>query len=121
MDYDDNNIRCGVMNGTIPSTVVDSGWTSNVGTKDDPCKRTGVASNKVFILSGGQALATSEMATYPFNLLAPAPEVHITPGITSNSLLSTGKCADAGYITVFNKEQVKINNFNNFTITYRDH
>ena len=32
LDYDDDAIRCGIMNGTIPSTVADSGCTSNVGT-----------------------------------------------------------------------------------------
>ena len=117
LDYDDDNIRCGIMNGTIPSTVMDSGCTSNVGTENDPCKRTGVASNKVFILPGGQTLAASEMTTYPFNLRAPAADVHITPGITSNSLLSTGKCADADYITVFDKEQVIVYDVNDVTIS----
>jgi hypothetical protein len=43
--------------------------------------------------------------------------VHITPGITSNSLLSTGKCADANYITVFDKEQVNAYDVNNVTIS----
>ena len=38
LDYADNEMRCGVMNGTIPSTVADSGATSNVGTEDkNPC------------------------------------------------------------------------------------
>jgi hypothetical protein len=91
LDYDNNKICCGIMNGKISPTVMDSGCTSNVGTEDNPCKRTGITSNKVFIMPGGQALAASEMATYPFNLCAPASDVHITPGITSNSLLSTGK------------------------------
>ena len=98
-------------------TVMDSGCTSNVGTEDDPCKRTGVASNKVFILPGGQALTSFEMATYPFNLRAPAANVHITPGITSNSLLSTGKCANANYITVFDKQQVNVYDVNDVTIS----
>ncbi len=57
------------------------------------------------------------MATYPFKLRAPAADVHITPGITSNSLLSTGKCADANYITVFDKEQVNVYDVNDVTIS----
>ena len=105
LDFDDDKIRCGIMNGTIPSTVMDSGCTSNVGKENDPSKRTGVASNKVFILPNGQSIASTEMAEYPFNLRPPANDVHITPGITSNSLLSTGKLADADYITVFDNEQ----------------
>ena len=117
LDYDNDDLRCGIMKGTIPSTVMDSGCTSNVGTSNDPCQRTGVASNKVFILPSGQVLTASEMATYPFKLRAPAADVHITPGITSNSLLSTGKCADANYITVFDKEQVNVYNVNDVTIS----
>jgi hypothetical protein len=117
LDYNNDKIHCGIMNGTIPSTVMDSGCKSNLGTEDNPCKSTGVESKKVFILPGRQALAASKMATYPFNLCAPASNVHITPGITSNSLLSTGKCADANYITVFYKEQVNVYDVNDVTIT----
>ena len=117
LDFDDDKIRCGIMNGTIPSTVMDSGCTSNVGKKNDPSKRTGVASNKVFILPNGQSIASTEMATYPFNLRSPANDVHITPGITSNSLLSTGKLADADYITVFDKEQVNVYDVNDINVT----
>ncbi len=34
---DDDLLRCGMENGTIPSTVVDSGCTSGAGTSDNPC------------------------------------------------------------------------------------
>jgi len=117
IDYDDDEMRCGVLNGTIPSAVADSGASSNVGTKDDPCPRTGKPSNKVFILPGGQTVTATEMATYPFNVRAPASEIHITPGITSNSLLSTGKYAEADYITIFDKEQVNVYDVNDVAIT----
>ena len=117
IDYDDDEMRCGVLNGTIPSAVADSGASSNVGTKDDPCPRTGKPSNKVFILPGGQTVTATEMATYPFNVRAPASEIHITPGITSNSLLSTGKYAEADYITIFDKDQVNVYDVNDVAIT----
>jgi hypothetical protein len=57
------------------------------------------------------------MAKYPFKICQPASEVHITPGITSNSLLSTSKFAEADYNTVFNKEQVNIYDVNNVVIS----
>ncbi len=59
------------------------------------------------------------MAEYPFNVRAPANELHITPGVSQHSLLSTGKFANANYITVFDKEMVNIYNANNtiFTIS----
>ena len=117
LDYNDDEIRCGVMNGSIASTVADSGATSSVGTKNDPCKRTGQASNKVFILPGGQVAAAEAIATYPFAVRPEAAEVHITPDITSNSLLSTGKFADADYVTVFDKEQVNVYDVNDITIS----
>ena len=117
IDHDDEQMRCGVWTGTIPSTVVDSGATSSVGTADDKCRRTGRASNKVFILPGGQTVAASEVAEYPFKVREPASEVHITPDITSNSLMSTSKFADADYITVFDKDEVNIYDSNDVKIT----
>ena len=117
IDYDSNKMRCGVLNGSIPSAVADSGASSNVGTKDDPCPRTGIPSNKVFILPSGQTVASTEMATYPFTVRAPASKIHITPGITSNSLLSTSKYAEADYITIFDKEQVNVYDVNDVVIS----
>ena len=112
----DNEIKKGVLNGTIAYTVADSGATSNVGTADDPSQRTGKASEKVFILPGGQKAAATEIAEYPFPLRPPAAEVHITPDIVSNSLMSTGLLADANYISVFDKEEVNIYDANDVTI-----
>ena len=76
--YYDEEMRCGVLNGTIPSTVPDSGASSSIGTADDACRRTGLQSNKVFILPTGQAVAASEVAEYPFKVRNPASQVHIT-------------------------------------------
>ncbi len=57
------------------------------------------------------------MAKYPFDVRAPANERHITPGVSQHSLLSTGKFADANYITVFDKEMVNVYNANNTIFT----
>ncbi len=53
---------------------------------------------------------------YPFKVQEPAQELHITPGITKNLLLSTGKFAATNYITIFNKEEVNIYNANDIII-----
>ena len=37
IDYNNDEMRCGVLNGTIPSTVSDSGASSSIGTSDDAC------------------------------------------------------------------------------------
>ena len=105
------------MNGTIPSTVPDSGASSSIGTADDACRRTGLQSNKVFILPSGQAVAASEVAEYPFKVRNPASQVHITPGVTINSLMSTNQFAVADYITVFDKEEVNVYDANDVKIT----
>jgi hypothetical protein len=89
----DDILRSGMEDGSIPSTVADSACTSGVGTKDDPCPRTGRSSHKRFILPGGDIKQATEVAEYPFKVQDPAQELHITPGITKNLLLSTSKFA----------------------------
>jgi hypothetical protein len=59
----------------------------------------------------------TKIAEYPFKVRSPAQELHITPGITENSLLSTSKFAAANYITIFNKEEVNIYDANDTIIT----
>ena len=110
-------IREGIRNGTIASTVVDSGAASSIGTEDDPSKRTGRPSTKQFILPNGDTVPASEIAEYPFDVRRPAKEMHIMPGISQNSLLSTAKYADANYITVFEKDRVNVCDANNTKIT----
>ncbi len=114
---DDNLLQRGMENGPIPSMVVDSGCTLGVGTSDNPCRQTGWASKKKFILPGGKIVNATKIAEYPFKVRAPAQGLHITPGITKNSLLSTSKFADANYITIFDKEAVNIYDANETTIT----
>ncbi len=79
----------------------------------------GEVSNKQFILPSGDVIPATEMAEYPFNLRIPANELHITPGVSHHSLLSTGKFADANYSTVFDKEMVNVYDANDtiFTIS----
>jgi hypothetical protein len=98
--------------GSISFTVADSTCTSGVGTADNTCRRTGQASYKGFVLPGGKIKQATEVAEYPFKVREPAQELHITPSITKNSLLSTGKFAATNYITIFDKEEVIINNAN---------
>jgi len=76
----------------------------------------GSSSDKEFLLPGGEILAATEIAEYPFNVWDPAKQLHITPGITTNSLLSTNKFAEANYITIFDKEEVNIYDVNNTVI-----
>ena len=110
-------LREAMRNGTIASTVADSGATSSIGTEDNPSKRTGRPSTKEFILPNGEVVPAKGIAEYPFDVRKPAKELHITPGISKISLLSTSKYADAGYITVFQKDRVNVYDAHNTMIT----
>ncbi len=83
----------------------------------NPCHCLGWLSNKRFILPGGDIIPATEMAKYSLNIRAPANELHITPGVSHHSLLSTSKLADANYITVFDKEMVNVYNANDTILT----
>jgi len=98
----------GVLDGSIPSAVVDSGVTSSIDTPTNPFAKTGRQSNKVFRLPNGATEEAREIGELTTNVQAPARDVHITPGITETSLLSTAKFADAGYTTIFDGDQVNI-------------
>ena len=85
--------------------------------QDNPSKRMGKPLTKQFILPNGNTVPASEIAEYPFDVRRPAKELHITPGINQNSLLSTAKYADADYITVFEKDRVNVYDANNTMFT----
>jgi hypothetical protein len=112
-------LQQGILDGTIATTIADSGATSDVGTTADPCPCLSRPIDKQFILPSGNAIPATEMAEYPFNVRAPANKLHITPAVSQYSLLSTDKFANANYITVFDKEMVNLYDTNDtiFTIS----
>ncbi len=101
------------MNGTIPSAIVNSGASSNVGTTKDHFQHTGRKPDKVFWPPDGSTQAATEITELPYDVRAPARDIHITPGINENSLISTSKMADTGCITIFDKVTVKMYNAHN--------
>ncbi len=115
----DKELQQGILDGTITTTIADSGATSGVGNTANLCPPLGWPSDKQFILPSGDVIPATEMAKYPFDVRAPANELHITPGVNLHSLLSTGKFANANYIMVFDKEMVNVYDANDtiFTIS----
>jgi len=83
-----------------------------VGTKKNSSKHafipTGKPSTKVFQLPDGTRTPASEIQQLHHNVHQPAKDVHIVTTIDKNSLLSIPKFAAAGYITVFDGEEVNI-------------
>ena len=102
----------GVLNGSIPSAIVDSGTTSHVGTALDANKcafiPTGKRSHKVFKLPDGTKKTASEIQELQHDICQLAKDIHIVPDICKNSLISTTKFAKAGYMTVFDDKEVNV-------------
>ena len=101
-------IKKGVLDGSIASIVADSAATSSVGTPTAPLIPTGCISNKIFQLPDGTRTAAATVSKLAHNVRKPAKDIHIVPSIKSNSLLSTAKFAEAGYITIVDNEEVNI-------------
>jgi hypothetical protein len=112
-----NKIRQGVLDCSIPSAVVNSDTTSNVGTKKNEAKQayipTGKCSSKIFQLPDGAQTPASDVCLLHCNICQPEKDVHIVPNIPTNLLISTAKLAEAGYKTVFNDEKVNVYNASN--------
>jgi hypothetical protein len=107
-----NELKQGVLDGSIPSAVADSGATSSGGTKRDGKKNaflaTGRQLDKAFRMPNGNVKEASNMDELHHNVHHPAKNVHIVPGIERNSQLSIPKFADANYVAIFNKDEVNI-------------
>ncbi len=117
IDVNNKELKEGIAQGLIPTTIANSAATSGVGTIQDPCQRTGKPSHKQFILLDGTVTLATEIAEYLSEVRKPIKILHITPGVSQNSLLSTVKFADANYITIFDKDTVNIYNSDNTNIT----
>ena len=96
------------MDGSIPSVVVDTGATSSVGKYGSGLTLTGKPSSKVFTVATRQHAHATEEARMGHDLCDPACTFDMVPDVTLDCLLSTGKTCDAGYLSVFDGEEVRI-------------
>ena len=99
-------MRMGVLNGTIPSAVSDTGATSSAFLKEDPSIPTGCVSSAVFHLPNGAVAPATTVNKLLHNVRSPARNVNIVPSLVENSLLSTSKFADAGYTAIYDENEV---------------
>ena len=115
-----SELKQGVLNGTIPSAIADSGATSSVGTKRDKKRNafvaTGRQSDKAFRRPNGEVEEASDVDKLQHDVRHPAKDVHIVPGIERDSLLSIPKFANANYVAIFDKDEVNIYDANKTTI-----
>jgi hypothetical protein len=115
-----NKVKQGVLDGSIPSAIADSGATSSVGTKRDKNRNafvtTGRQLDKAFRMPNGKVKEASDMDELQHNVRHPTKDVHIVPGIECDSLLSILKFANANYVAIFDKDKVNIYDANKTTI-----
>ena len=92
------------------SMVVDSGASSTcIRTADE--KHVEVLdedSPKTFLNANGTESKAGKKAVLPFKMRMPAIDADMVPDLAKNSLLSTGKLADAEYATLFTKDEVTV-------------
>jgi hypothetical protein len=68
-------------------------------------------------MPNGATKQASNIGHLPTAIRSPACDIHISPGIDKTSLISTVKFAKAGYVTVFDRDEVNIYDQRNTVIT----
>ena len=101
-----NQLRLGVLNGTIPSAVSDTGATSHALLPSAPSIPTGKQSDVVFHLPNGATAPATTINKLHHQVREPARSANIVPDLATNSLMSTSKFVDAGYTVVYDDKEV---------------
>ena len=99
-------MRIGILNGTIPLAVSNTGATSSAFLTSDPSLPTGRVSTAVFHLPNGAVAPATTINQIHHNVCAPVRKVNIIPSLVGHSLLSTSKFAAAGYTAIYDKDKV---------------
>ncbi len=84
-------LREGVLNGTIPSAVSNTGTISHALLLLAPSIPTGIPSKVVFHLPNGTTAAASTVNKLLHNVREPTQSVNIVPTLANNSLISNSK------------------------------
>jgi hypothetical protein len=119
----EQQVRAGVKDRSIPSTVANTAATSSVGTTKDKNKNrhafvpTGRQSNKTFHMPSGTIKEATDVDKLHHNIRQPAKDIHIVLGIECDSLLSIPQFTNASYIAIFDKDKINIYKANNTKVT----
>jgi hypothetical protein len=101
-----NKMKEGVLNGTIPSAVSDTGATLSAFLKKDPSRATGKLTTTVIHLPNSTIAPALTRNKLLHNVREPTRSVNIVPALVKNYLLSTNKFAKAGYTIIYDKDEV---------------
>ena len=86
----------------------------------DPFIQTNTPSTKVFVIADNYPIPGSNVAKLHHNVHKLAHTVDMVPSLTNNSLLSRGKFAQAGYVSVCDDKEVNLYNARTVKITVSD-
>ena len=102
-----DEIRAMILDGSIPSSISDTGATSTAGKSGHPFRSLNSPSDDFFHLPTGGTAIASVKAKLMHELREPETEVYIVPVLT-NKLISTGKLVEGGYFAVYDENKVNI-------------
>jgi hypothetical protein len=97
--------QTGVLDGSIPSAISDTGATASAFKPSDSTVAMGIQSTATFGGAFGEQATATAIKKLHHKLLKPAWSVHIVPQV-KNSLLSTSKVIDADYFVIYDKQEV---------------
>ena len=103
-------LKRGVLDGTTPSAVSDTSARSSTGLGSDRAFfcATGQQPTKDFHVANGNAAPASEVRLLQQSLKDPARTIDMVSSLRGASLLSTSKLANAGYVTVYDGNEVNV-------------
>ena len=104
----EEELKKGLLNSSIPSAAYDKSCTSHAGIPGDLFIQTDTPSTKVFTLSDNYPIPGSNVVKTHHNVRKPARTVDMVPSLTKNSVLSGGKFAQAGYVSVCDNKEVNL-------------
>jgi hypothetical protein len=105
-----HDIGQGVLNGSIPLAVSDTAATSNAFLPSAPTLPTGTMSTAMFHYPNEATAAATMIHKLHHNLQEPARSINIAPSFVGNSLLSTVKVVEAGYMAIYGDKEVNFYN-----------
>ena len=103
------SLQLGVLDGSIPPAISNTGATVSAFKPSDPSIPTGIKSNKIFGGAFWEQAEATIINKLHHNIREPARSVHILPEV-QHSLLSTDKLTNTDYIGVYTKDEVNFYN-----------
>ena len=101
-------VKCGVLDGTIPSIISNTCTTSSAGLDGDPYIPICIKSTKIFHMTIVSTNPASDVCKLEHNLQDTSKTVGMFPGLVNVSLLSTSKLASAGCMKVYDRKEVNV-------------